>query len=1252
MVLWNVVTRDDLRTWANADGAPGQLPELVRRLIHETARENVDALDFPGGSGVTGGGFDGFARSSRATPFVPAGPSVWELSVRKDAAKKADEDIGKRNSVPDGSPLDQTTYVQVIARAWTKAAEWARDWTAKSTWKRVEGYNVDRLATWVEQAPATRIWLLERIGKPTVGVVSGSEWWHRWSTATEPVLTTEVVLARGIGDLRPGLDRAGITTVGGALGANEIVACVVAAATEGDLLDRLVVVDDRTAWQRLLKEASPLVLIATDADFADDVSPDVQHTVIVPVPQSEKAGVVLEPTDSERVAEALRSLIDRSLYELGALSRRSFVSFRRRIARRPELMTPPWAVGSIPRPVRAALLLVEWSDANKADRDVVAALAAMPYESVREELLHYTAGDDPLLALTTDRWLLVSPADAWQQLGRHLLTDDLHAFVEQASLVLGERDPALDLAKAERWRASIDQKVFQHSHALRKGIATGLALLGTCGERVVVATGVHGEHWAGRVLRPLLETCNADRSGDRWASLADVLPLLVEAAPREVLDALRLGMSGDPVLSTIFQDDPDGSSLFGPASPHTHFLWALETAAWSTEHVGLAVELLATLATLDPGGRFSNRPSASLANIFCSWHPDTAANVDQRLAIIDRLRKRWPKVANQLLISLLPHGQQGIYFPTSEPTFREWKPAHYVVLRADHGRAVEGALDRLLEDADADGERWSKLLQAHQHLPAELRTKVREAANALDLDRLPAEAKRRLWEDLRKIVAHNREYSDARWAFPDDEVRALEQFASAFEPASPEDRHRWLFLNQWLELGDVTRRDNFDAYDKEVAHRRAEAMKEILAVGGLEAVTRFAATADAAVVGASLAQASSDDATASAMLAWYESGSETERVVAACYLRRCGWAGGLEWARQLLGAHPQLQPATQAEILHDANAVPEEWEDARARGPEVERNYWLKYSYTGRGHDFPHVLTAADRMMSVGRCAAALHMLSMYQRKSEVDATYAAAVASALEGLLTSTDPEVRILDTWDYERAFAVLDAHANTLGLSRVTQLQWGFLPALGYDPPTTTLHKALADDPAFFVDILRVVCRAKDDDGTEPEPRMNPAVRENAFRLLQTWHVPPGQSDDGAFNAGQARLWIDEARRLLVEADRLDVGLEQIGEVLIHTPAAHQGWPSSEVADLIEELDEDQIDHGIGIGLSNARGVTTRSLTEGGEQERKLAAEFRQRAARFRDSHHRVARILNATAEGYEAHARREDREAERQRRGLDR
>lgn len=1252
MVGWNVVTREDLLQWADADGAPGQLPELTRRLIHETARQSVETLDFPAGSGVTSGGFDGFARSSIATPFVPLGPSVWELSVRKDAAKKADEDFAKRDTVPDDSPLDQTTYVQIICRPWTKAADWGRNRTASSGWKRVEGYNVDRLTTWVEQAPATRIWLLERLGKPVVGVASGSEWWHRWSTATEPMLTPEVVLARDLGDLYAAVAREGVTTVGGAVGVNEIIASVVAATLQRDLVDRVVVVDDRSAWQRLLKEVSPLVLVGMDAAFADDIDPDVDHTVMLPVPQSEDADVVLDRADSERVAETLQSLTDKPSHELGALARRSFVSFRRRIAHRPELMTPPWAVGAIPRAVRSALLLVEWSDTSPADRDRVSKLAGVPYEVVREQLLGYTAGEDPLLALTTDRWLLVSPADAWQQLGRQLLTNDLQTFVEQASVVLGERDPALDLPREDRWRANIDGKVLEHSHALRNGVAAGLALLGTYGERVVAATGVHGEHWAARALRPLFEVCNADQTGERWASLGELLPLLIEAAPGAVLEALEDGLSGqDPVLATIFQDRSDEDSLFGAASPHTHFLWTLETAAWSTEYVGAAVDLLAALTTLDPGGRLSNRPSTSLSNIFCSWHPDTAADVGQRLAIIDRLRERRPAVAAELLLGLLPEGMQGFHMASIEPSFRDWKPAPYEVLRTDHWRVVEGAVERLIDDAAADGERWSKLLQAHQHLPIELRTKVREAASAIGPGRFPAESRRLLWEDLRKMVAHHREYADAEWALSDEELGALEELATAFEPASPEDQHRWLFRSPWIELGDVKRRDDFRAYDQEVASRRSAAMAEIVAIGGLETVANFAVTADAAVVGAALAQACPDEATTSAMLEWYESGAETTQVLAANYLWQLGRAGGLQWALGLLAAHSALSPATQAEILHDADSLPEAWEEVRARGEDVEREYWRRYSYMGRGQDFSYLLQAAEQMMAVGRCAATLHMLSMYERDSDVDTAYAAAVASALEGLLGATDPEIGILDTWDYERAFAVLDEHVGALGRSRVTQLQWGFLPALGYDPPTTTLHRALADEPAFFVEIISLVFRAKD---TEPSAHRqhDPAIAENAWRLLQSWRHAPGRSDDGSFDVDRARAWIHEARRLLVEANRLDVGLGEIGQVLIHTSDEDDGWPSREVADLVEELDEDEIDDGIHIGLSNERGGTTRSLTEGGDQERTLAADFRKRAVRFRDAHPRVARILNRMAESYEADARREDREAERQRRGLDR
>lgn len=43
--------------------------------------------------GVDLGGFDGKVRAEAKSRWVPAGGSVWELSVRRDVGTKADEDL-------------------------------------------------------------------------------------------------------------------------------------------------------------------------------------------------------------------------------------------------------------------------------------------------------------------------------------------------------------------------------------------------------------------------------------------------------------------------------------------------------------------------------------------------------------------------------------------------------------------------------------------------------------------------------------------------------------------------------------------------------------------------------------------------------------------------------------------------------------------------------------------------------------------------------------------------------------------------------------------------------------------------------------------------------------------------------------------------------------------------------------------------------------------------------------------------------
>lgn len=208
------------------------------------------------------------------------------------------------------------------------------------------------------------------------------------------------------------------------------------------------------------------------------------------------------------------------------------------------------------------------------------------------------------------------------------------------------------------------------------------------------------------------------------------------------------------------------------------------------------------------------------------------------------------------------------------------------------------------------------------------------------------------------------------------------------------------------------------------------------------------------------------------------------------------------------------------------------------------------------------------------------------------------------------------------------------------------------LGYDPDAPTLHQTLAEDPRFFVEILSMVFRPRSADEPDKPNEREKAAAENAFRLLHSWSTCPGVDEQGGLTLERLRDWVSTARALLAERKRVEIGDEQIGQALASAPADSDGsWPCEAVRDLLEELQNDRIDRGLEIRVFNNRGVTSRSLEEGGQQEWKLAEGYRARSEQFVTRWPRTAAIFRRLAETYEADARREDAEAERRSRGLD-
>jgi hypothetical protein len=304
---------------------------------------------------------------------------------------------------------------------------------------------------------------------------------------------------------------------------------------------------------------------------------------------------------------------------------------------------------------------------------------------------------------------LLSPDDAWTVLSLHLTRDDIEAYREVVLNVLRAPDPFAGLDDGERLAAQMAGARRAHSASLRQGVARTLALLGSSEGPVPAAGRWNGSDQARLIARQLFSEANADTSYALWASLGDVLSLLAEAAPDEFVEAMRDGLRGsEPLHARMFTDSDDkGTATTGTSSPHTAFLWALETIVWSPDYFDDAVDILGRLAALDPGGTWSNRPARSVSETLSCWRPSTSADEQQRLRALKRLVRDEPTAGRRLLLDLIPDGH-GFQTAHPSPRYRQWKQESPVT-RADIVRMTSAVTEMLLADLDDDPNRYIAL---------------------------------------------------------------------------------------------------------------------------------------------------------------------------------------------------------------------------------------------------------------------------------------------------------------------------------------------------------------------------------------------------------------------------------------------------------------------------------------------------------------------------------------------------------------
>src|SRR5690606_10344676 len=140
-----------------------------------------------------------------------------------------------------------------------------------------------------------------------------------------------------------------------------------------------------------------------------------------------------------------------------------------------------------------------------------------------------------------------------------------------------ERDPAFELPPEERYAARIHRKTMSYSAELRKGLAEGLALLGTHPEAASHCSAGKADLTAFVAVRDILDGADVTL----WGSLNPVLPILAEASPRAFLEAVEGAVGATPCpFDKLFAQEDTGMT---GQNYLTGLLWALEGLAWDPE---------------------------------------------------------------------------------------------------------------------------------------------------------------------------------------------------------------------------------------------------------------------------------------------------------------------------------------------------------------------------------------------------------------------------------------------------------------------------------------------------------------------------------------------------------------------------------------------------------------------------------------------------------------------------------------------
>jgi hypothetical protein len=1201
-----------LETWAPLLNAREMVMAMLADLIRVTI-DDASRFRFPSGEVSQLRGWDGDLETTMAKGFVPEGKSKWEFGTGPGASK-AKSDYDKRTDQTPDIEKAENTLVLVNLGCWDtptkKIPEWENERREERKWNDVRYLDGVSLVQWLKDYPAIAARYARNVlnTAPQEGALSTDEYWEEFSTQFKPQLSEKLVIA----DRQQEADALIAKLRGqpesfmlGAETSEEVIAFAVAAIRSAEpevreyLESRTLIVRTESA-ARFLAMKSRMVFIATGTaePLAGVLAKNCPTLSAATGAQAKRSPILKRPTASGMVPGFIEMGLDHGQgYELAHRCGRSLTILKRLIKNAP-VADPAW-VGQA-NALKPALLAGGWSSDLAADRDVLKELGGYPTYGAIEGILMPTLGmPDRPVDREGDVWQVRAPVDAFYFYGRLLTEDDLMRLRDAIIKVFGKqpeqpsRDQKFNQAKA----APTD-----YSQWLRDGLALTLLVVASMHEVADLhVKGKSPQQYVDEVINALPEWGKSHYSLVR---LGDQTALFAEAAPNPFLKALESMLEGAPEqVAQIFESER--GHFFGPSSPHVHFLWALETIAWDPRYLNRVAVVLAKLGKLDPepDSNHVNRPINSLRDILLGWAPNTYALQPQRIACLDVVLAVCPEVGWQLLNKLLPRHMDSSS-PTQHPKLRDLAPEKPEEITFGLVWDFETAVvDRALAAAGDDEGRLSVFVEKMGELQPPSRAKVLTRIDSYLSTHNTAEGNA-IWHALKDELARNEYFSDESWALATEELDAVKNLVERHRPSDPLVSDRHVFDDWTPHIGKYS--PDADLFD-DPANLRNEVLQRVLARDGVPGILKLAKMVKLPdLLGQTLGGV---PFSLEQMFELMQGALESDAPPSlSYYVSAFGFEKfGDQWKAffhdRVLSQIPD--GLTKAKLLLGWATIRSTWVYVESLGGEVRDQYWRHLSRLPNEGPVEDLLFAIDQFRSVGRGIEVLG--GMHRRIKEVPSSLLLTLLT--EGASQMDDGLKRLGNVLSHYIGLALKELRTRSdVEKLQIATLEYAYFPLLRREREPLIIYDLLASDPEMFVDVLSHVFRAKNvpaDQVITDEMRRQANI---SYDLLSAFRNVPGLHE-GKIDSSELSDWVVQVRDLAAAKELHDIGDQRIGFVLAHAPqdVDEPFWPPSAVCQVIEAVASEQIERGFAIECFNKRGVYSKGINEGGEQERELAKRY---------------------------------------------